>query len=395
MNELIFSVFDHGPAAITQMKELLSKFEQQERIRVQVDVIGWDVAWPRLVEFALYHHGPDVSEVGNTWIMDLVHMNALAPFKNEEIATITEGVRFFEPSWNSCVTTDIGGRTVWALPWTGDVRVVYYRRDLLEKAGVEESGAFATPQAFEQTLMRLKESGVVTPLAMQTKFSRIGLQNMAAWVWGTGGDFISEDSKRILFHQGVALEAIKSYFRLARYFGPAPLHTDGETDQAFWAGEANAAVLLSGYWVIRIEDMPEHIRKNVGLTRLPGVPFVGGHNLAVWKHSRQRVAAIRLIRFLSSQAAEQGVYPHYGLPIRENGWQLPPFNSEQFGIFRTSLNTGRSFPNSPLWALVEKRLAELMPNLWAQVIENPEASDAIVETSLTNIARRLEMAISG
>lgn len=195
MAELFFSVFNHGPVAIQQMQTLLKEFERQERIHVHLDVIDWDVAWPRLVEFALYHHGPDVSEVGNTWIMDLVHMNALAPFGNDEIHAITEGKRFFEPSWRSCLTTDVNGRTVWALPWTGDVRVVYYRRDLLKQAGVDEDGAFATPQAFDQTLQCIKQSGVVTPLAMHTKFSRIGLQNLAAWVWALGGDFISHDAR--------------------------------------------------------------------------------------------------------------------------------------------------------------------------------------------------------
>jgi multiple sugar transport system substrate-binding protein len=394
MTELAFSVFDHGTLARERMQELLQEFERQEGIRVRLEVISWDVGWPRLVEFALYHNGPDVSEVGNTWIMDLVHMNALSSLTNEEIANISDGSRFFEPSWNSCVTSEGGTRSVWAIPWSGDVRVVYYRRDLLKNAGIDEAGAFASPAAFEQTLKRLQESGVPTPIAMQTLRSRISVHNMAAWVWGAGGDFISDDSKRILFHKSDALEAIKSYFRLARYLGSEPLLADADTDRAFWAGEMNAAVLLSGYWVIQTA-MPDHVRKNVGLTQLPGMPFVGGHNLVVWKHSRQRMAAIRLIKFLSSQAAEPGVYPHYGLPIRENGWTLPPFNTPEFAIFRASLNSGRSFPNSPLWALVEKRLADLMPDLWAQVIESPQESDSIVEAQLNNVARRLEMAISG
>jgi multiple sugar transport system substrate-binding protein len=393
MDELVFSVFDHGTLARERMQELLSKFEQQESIRTRLEIIPWDIGWSRMVEFALYHNGPDVSEVGNTWIMDLVHMNALDAFTREEIANITDGARFFEASWNSCVTSEGGTRSVWAIPWSGDVRVVYYRRDLLKKAGVDEADAFANSAAFEQTLKRLKERGITTPIAMQTLRSRISVHNMAAWVWGAGGDFISDDSKQVLFHKGAALEAIKSYFRLARYVGPEPFLTDADTDGAFWAGEADAAVLLSGYWVIQTA-MPDRVRKNVGLTQLPGVPFVGGHNLVVWKHSRQRLAATRLIKFLSSQAAEPGIYPHYGLPIRENGWTLPPFNTPKFGIFRASLNSGRSFTNSPLWALVEKRLADLMPNLWAAVLENQKDSDAIVETQLGDMARRLEMAIS-
>ncbi len=392
MSELVFSVFDHGQVAISQMKELLARFEEQERIHVRLEVIGWDVAWPRLVEFALYHHGPDVSEVGNTWIMDLVHMNALDPFSNEEITAITEGVRFFEPSWKSCTSNDIAGRSVWAIPWTGDVRVVYYRRDLLAQAGIEENNAFTNATAFQQTLQRLKESGVETPLAMQTKFSRIGLQNMAAWVWGMGGDFISIDAKKVLFHQGNSLAGIKAYFQLGSYLGPEAFLDDGEADRLFWTGQA--AILLSGDWIMRNPAMPETVRANLGVAPLPGVSFVGGHNLAIWKYSRQRQAAIRLVKFLNSPSTEPLVYPEYGLPLRESSWTQPPFNTRQFSIFYDSLKVGRCFQNSWLWGLVEKRLADLMPTLWKQVIENPADSDAIVENQITGLARRIEIAIS-
>jgi multiple sugar transport system substrate-binding protein len=372
------------------MQNWLQDFEKREGIRVRLEVIPWGVAWSRLLEFALYHNGPDVSEVGNTWTLDLIHMNALAPFASDEVQAITEDVNLFESSWDSCVTSEGGRQSVWAIPWTGDVRVVYYRRDLLKNAGLEESGAFSTPAAFEKTLQRLKESGVSTPLAMQTKFSRISLQNMATWIWSTGEDFISADAKKILFHQGAQLAAIKSYFQLVNYFGPQPFLDDGEADQMFWTGEA--AVVLSGHWVMGEARMSDFVRRNLGVAQLPGMSFIGGHNLVVWKHSRQRQKALRLVKFLSSKAVEQC---RFGLPMRDSGWDLPPFDTPQFGIFRDSLSAGRCFPNGRLWGLVEKRLAEFMPGLWAQVIENPAQSDEIVETQLGSLANRLDMTIGG
>ena len=394
MGELVFSVFEHGSGSIARMRELLSEFEEQEKIRVRLETIPWDVSWSRLVEVALYHNGPDVSEIGNTWVMDFFHMNALDPFTRDEINLITDGARFFEPAWDSCVTPSDGMmRSVWAIPWSGDVRVVYYRRDLLAKAGVDESTAFQDAAAFTNTLKRLRESGVPTPLAMQTRFSHISVHNLAAWIWGAGGDFISADSRKILFHQDASLEGIKSYFRLGRYLGAQSLLDDTQADQMFWSGEA--AVLMSGYWVIRESRMLPNVWQNLGVTRLPGIPFVGGQNLAIWKHSRQRNSAVRLLRFLSSQAVEQGVYPNFGLPIRENGWSSPPFNSPQYDIFRALLDSGRSFPNGRLWGLVEKRLTEVLPNLWSEVLQAPEKSDEIVETQIRNLANRLEMAIGG
>lgn len=392
MEELTFSVFDHGPGSIASMQELLKKFEQQEGIRVRLEVLGWDVGWPRMVEVALYQHGPDVSQIGNTWVMDFVHMNALEPFSAEEINTITDGMRFFEPSWNSCVTATDNQRQVWAIPWSGDVRVMYYRRDLLAQAGIDESTAFENAESIENTLKSLKQNGVNTPLAIQTLFSRISVHNLASWVWGAGGDFLSPDSKHVLFHQEPALSGIQSYFRLGKYLGPNPLRDDGQADEEFWSGRA--AMTLSGYWVMRDPRMPETVQANMRLTQLPGVSFVGGHNLVVWKHSRHRKAAIRLLKFLGSQAAEPFIYPNFGLPLRESGWTASPFDSPNFGIFRSALHAGRSFPTGRLWGLVEKRLAELMPVLWQEVLQNPQQADSIIKTQIGNIANRLEMAIS-
>ena len=50
------------------MQNWLQDFEKQQGIRVRLQLIAWDVAWSRLVEFALSHHGPDVSQIGNIWV---------------------------------------------------------------------------------------------------------------------------------------------------------------------------------------------------------------------------------------------------------------------------------------------------------------------------------------
>ena len=56
---------------------LLKLFEEKYGIHVRVDAIPYSsLRWSSLVEAALYHSGPDVSEVGNTWVGDLVRMEA-------------------------------------------------------------------------------------------------------------------------------------------------------------------------------------------------------------------------------------------------------------------------------------------------------------------------------
>ena len=44
----------------------------------------------------------------------------------------------------------------WALPWFTEARAIYYRKDVLKKAGVDEATAFADWDAFRATLEKIK-----------------------------------------------------------------------------------------------------------------------------------------------------------------------------------------------------------------------------------------------
>lgn len=393
MTELTLSVFEHGTASIERLKERLREFETEQNVRVHVETMGWDTGWPRLIEVALRQDGPDVSEIGSTWVMDFVHMNALRPFMRDEISKITGGARFFEATWKSCIASDGLERTIWAIPWAGDVRAVYYRRDLLEQAGVDETTAFTDARSFASTLDALQRHGVAIPLSLPTLRSRLSVHNLASWVWGAGGDFISEDGRRTLFTQQKTQEGFKTYFSLGRYLGDQPWRDEAASDEMFWSGQA--AVTVSGYWLMQEPRITEPVRENLGITRLPGVPFVGGNNLIVWKHTRQPRLAVELIKFLSSPESAQDMYPNFGLPIRENGWSTPPFDRPEYQVLRQSFGDGRSFPNVRLWGLVEKRLTEMIPETWKQVIQNPNQVETIVEAQLARLATRLDTAING
>lgn len=59
-------MFHHSNAAIADMSKLLTEFERQKGVRARLDVISWNMGWQRLVEMALYHTGPDISQLGST-----------------------------------------------------------------------------------------------------------------------------------------------------------------------------------------------------------------------------------------------------------------------------------------------------------------------------------------
>ena len=95
--ELEFSIMAESPANI---QPLLDQFEAEHRIRVRLRLLTWDIAWSDLVKVALYRDGPDVSEIGSTWLGDLVAMNALRPFAEQELAALGKPSDFLPSAWN-------------------------------------------------------------------------------------------------------------------------------------------------------------------------------------------------------------------------------------------------------------------------------------------------------
>jgi len=83
--ELEFSVQLPGAELI---QPLLAEFEARHHIHVQLRLLDWDTAWSELVKVGLYNEGPDISELGNTWLGDIAAMNALHAFEPDEIALL-------------------------------------------------------------------------------------------------------------------------------------------------------------------------------------------------------------------------------------------------------------------------------------------------------------------
>src|SRR5512133_2082227 len=343
MDEITLSIFHHSPAASAQMTTLLKQFEREEKIRVRLEVIPWSMGWQKLVEMGLYHVGADISEIGSTWIMDFVGMNALRPYSQEEADEITGGRWYFDSSW-------VGGvdqaHTIWGIPLAADARTVFYRKDWLQKAGVDEEIAFKGPSRFDYTLAAIQKAGCPMPLALPIGASRNNIHSLASWVWGLGGEFLSADGTKIQFDRERALDGTKAYFGLGRYLGKAPLVKELDADAAFRDGRA--AVTISGYWILH-EYKQAEVADNLGVTTVPGVPFVGGEHLAIWKHSRYPKQALILAKYLSRAQSSESLYPLFGLPVAADGWNREPFTEPSYQPFKNALQNGRSFPPGPLW----------------------------------------------
>ncbi len=397
MAELELSVMSRGAATEENLRELLEPFEVETGTRVRLRILSWDTAWADLLKVALYQYGPDVSEIGSTWLSSLAAMNALESLTSFRSVAYGDAAAYLPACWQSGLQAQQPGMPplVWGVPWWADVRLLLYRRDLLAQAGIDEQSAFASMGCLEETLQRLRAAGVTVPWVVPTQRSRMTVHNAASWVWGAGGQFVSDDGRQALFHQPAARAGLTAYLGLGRFLAELARGLDDDESDALYAS-GQAAVTISGPWVLRDRSTDPHVAANTGVTLPPGVPFVGGSMLVLWKHALHDMAAVKLIRFLTSPTFEVAYGRRTGLlPTRLDVLSSPALaDNPQYQVVVQGLRTGRAFPSVPLWGLVEEKLNEAVCQLWAELLAGPDLDlEKTVTGRLELLARKLNLAM--
>jgi multiple sugar transport system substrate-binding protein len=385
----------HGPTTADDLRPMLAKFEAEQHVKIKLRVFTWETGWTETMKFALYGHGPDVSEIGSTWVGTLAATGTLRPFGIREIAAAGGRYAFLHPSWQSGYLT--GQPEMWAMPWLGNVRFVFYRQAVFQQAGLDATTAFRTPAQFMQTLTRLQDAGVSVPFVIPTSNSLNTLHTAAPLVWGAGGNFVDQTGRRTIFNTAEARAGFRAYFDLHRYLAPAAQRLDTEQSDRFFL-DGGAAVTISDPGLLN--TLLKNPLPGAGMpaaavrTALPpGVPFVGGSNLIVWQHSQNHKLAVELVRFLTGQQ-NQITYSQKArsLPVRLDALTGRPFATEPlFHPAVEGLKLGRSYPTSRLWGLMEEKLIAELNEIWDELFANPVLDlDLALEEHLHPLGKRLD-----
>jgi multiple sugar transport system substrate-binding protein len=118
------------------IQELIPEFERRNPgIRVQVQQIPWTAAHEKLLTAFVGEATPDLAQLGNTWVPEFAALGALEPLTDwEERSSIIDSSHYFSGIWDTNLIRD----TLFGIPWYVDTRVLFYRKDLLARAGYRE-----------------------------------------------------------------------------------------------------------------------------------------------------------------------------------------------------------------------------------------------------------------
>ncbi|MGC1375437.1 MAG: extracellular solute-binding protein [Anaerolineales bacterium] len=382
--------------------DFFDAFTTRHQIKVKTLHMDWSDSWNQLVRFGLNSHGPDVSEIGTTWLGGLHSMDVLRPLTTGETALLG-GERLFPPAvWHACQVHQTSNHLMLAVPWTLDLRVVLYRRDWLQKAGVDEATAFTDSDQFSETLRRLKAAGHPSPLGITTANTHTRLlHDMACWVWSAGGDLRSEDGSSMMLLNPESRAGMQAYFGLNEFLPPAmQALTEFQVYEAFFAGKTAVAILGERAYIEVVRNrsyVAADAVDNIGLAMLMRVPYIGGSALTIWRHSSDYQDALKLIQYLTSPEAWQSLNTQNVCytPARLDALEQAPLATIAFyPAIQKSLQNGRSFHSGYRWSAVEMRLSTVIDQLWTDLRANPELNIAReVEQRFSSLCNRLEQTI--
>jgi multiple sugar transport system substrate-binding protein len=380
--------------------ELLAEFRKQTGIQVKLTRMTWGDAWQQLIEISTRGQGADISHVGSTWVSSLVSMNALRPIPSHVLTRIGTEDSFIHSTWQSVMME--GDRNAWALPLSAYTYAVAYRRDLLAEAGLDGGTAFATPHAFEKTVCRLQEldSAEHTWLMPYVPFPFNDFVHTAAsWVWSSGGHLLDNRGKQVLFDSPATLAGLKWYFKLLRRLPRVEYLGADECMDFLMQGKAAAVLTDTRYVLSYLQDDSPEI-KNIGTASLMSIPWSGGGNLVIWRHTYgdpdRLEAACKLAEFLTRKniLLEVGRRAHI-LPARVDALdELIPSEHPLRPVMIQLVSSARTYRSIPLWRRIENQFGQELSLVAKSLFENNEADlDALLSETMGRLTHRLNLTL--
>lgn len=377
------------------LKQILDQYKSKYHVEVELLELDWVTARDDLNRVAYMQQGPDISQVGSTWLSDYAAMNALLPISPKELPDVTSRKNYHASAWQSVHLH--GDKTIWAIPWLEEPYIIYYQAGILEAAGIDAKDAFATVGAFDETAARLSDFGISVPVLIPIVVNRfVFLHTLASWVWSAGGQFTSEDGSKMRFNEPEALAGMRKYFSLLRHVAPESrdLLLKKETSKELLHSKNMAITFGTLRWPLK--DIAPQDADKWHSAILPGTRFMGGSSLAAWKHTRNKKAVLNLIHFL--------MQPDIALKYANASWSLPTHKEAQSlakkedptrRIMIEALSSGRSYKPVRLWGMIETRLLDALMGVGISYLENPQVDiDNLLEEYVVSLAKRLNMTLS-
>ena len=284
---------------------------------------------------------------------------------------------------------------LYAYPQGSDGAMLYYRKDLLDKAGLQAPKTWAEMQAACDKVLP-DQKGMSCYAGQHQKYEGLTC-NIAEAVNSAGGEFITADGKpAVNTPQAIAgLQWMVDGFKSGMIPADAITWKEEEGRQAFQDGK----LLFHRNWpyvwnLANKADGSSKIAGKFAVSPLPGkdglgVSTLGGHNIGISAFTKNKGTAGDFIKFIASEPIQKTFLEKGSLaPILESLYADPALN-KQFGYLSTlgeSIKLARSRPKAVKYGDVTLAIQDATYSALQKQVE-PAAAFGDLQTKLEGLLK--------
>ena len=390
------------PAQVTWMNGVVTQFHKAypayAKTKVHVVFVPWGnrtTDWT--TAFSSGKNGPDITELGNT---DTPTVASLGMLSN-----IATDVHKWSPSSTivkGMLANDTVGTRLYAVPWFGGVRGIWYRKDQFAKAGISSAPTSWAQLVADAKLLMKKFPGTYG-IGAPSDYTN----GIVSFVWGAGGQVaVRQGNKWVAELNTPQSEAgVKAYAGLylsdhvspKTYIGQtelgAPGATSGGSNEDFALGKLD--MYVDGPWAKA--EFPKNAVDTANFASFP-IPgqssgqspaFAGGSDLGVWKLTKYPAASWDLVKTMdsisnsTSFANSQGFFPPFTTQLTSGAYSS---NQLLSGFAKAATVTQISPLNAKNWAIADTTDA-VIPTMMKALMQGANFSQTVdqANTELQNI----------
>ena len=347
------------------VSDLLRGFQKEHPgIAIRIEQLPWLSAHEKLLTAFAGDATPDVAQLGNTWVPELGTLDALLPLNDWVAASpALDPPDWFPGIWHTNV---LEGQLL-GLPWYVDTRLLFYRRDLFARAGITRPPIdwAQWTEALDALQARLGiRHPQLLPLNEFEPLLALALQQP---------DPLLRDGDRYGNFRSAGFRRAAQFFLDRFVSGHAPPVSNTQIANLWQEfGRGTFAAFISGPWNIGELDRrlgPDR-RQDWATAPLPGpdgpgASTAGGSSLVVFRRSRRRDDALKLLAYLARPETQARFHAMTGnLPPRRSTWALPtaggmPLAQEpRARAFAQQLERAKPAPAVPEWERIAQEMQQ-------------------------------------
>ncbi|MFV0132028.1 extracellular solute-binding protein [Streptomyces sp. HMX87] len=320
-------------------------------IDLRIQIQEWDGIGQKVTAALASKDAPDVIEVGNTQVAQYAQSGGLLDLtdKKADLGGDTWLKGLAEPgAWE--------GRQ-YGIPYYAANRVVVYRKDLFQRAGIDPDAIKTRDQWLSATrkLGKGDRQGIYLP--GQNWYA------LAGFIWDEGGDLAVQEGGRWkgALDTPEALAGMEFYKRL-QALGKGPKDADeANPPQAEVMAKGQVAQIISvpGGANVIAEHNPG-LKDRLGFFPIPGktadkpgAVFTGGSDLVIPAASQHHDAAYTFIKELTGDAWQKKLAPAMSYVPNKTSLASAVASDPGAAAMAVGAAEGRATPNTPGWAAVE------------------------------------------